>query len=191
MRNKVILMTGAVLVMAATMAQAIPITGQINMSGTAVLDNTLLGSATKATGFSAVTVGGGPTGSFVGTTGDTVGWTAFGWNPATTPVTPLWTFFDVGTGWTYSFDLANLSIASQNNSFLNLLGTGTLKISGGGYTDTAGYWSFTISNPGGGASANFHFTFANAQTAAVPDGGMSVVLLGLALAGMAGVRRLF
>jgi hypothetical protein len=173
-------------------AQAIGITGSIDMSGTATLDSTSLGSATAATGFSAVTVGGVPTGSFVGTLGDSVTWNPFGWNPPTTPVTPLWTFTDAGTGWTYTFDLGSVSVMSQSNTFLNLLGTGSLSITGAGspYTTTAGVWSFTISNPTGLPHANFAFTFANSQTS-VPDGGSAVALLGIALAGIEGARRAF
>jgi hypothetical protein len=167
---------------------AIPITGSIDMSGTATLNNIFLGSATEALSFQGVTVGGAPTGSFTGVTpGTSVTWNPFGWNPATTPVNPLWTF--VFGGNTYEFDLASVAIANQNNSFLNLLGTGTLKRTG--LDPTLGYWSFTISNPGGGAHANFQFTFANSQTAAVPDGGSSLMLLGAAFALMGFYVRRF
>src|SRR3954467_11937830 len=76
--------------------QAIMIDGSVDMSGTVNLNNTLLGSATAATSFGTVTVGGVPTGSFAGTFGDSVTWSPFGWNPATTPVS-LWTFTDAGT----------------------------------------------------------------------------------------------
>src|SRR5438552_11282248 len=132
-------------------AGAVPVTGSVDMSGTAFLDNTLLGSATKANSFSGVTVGGIPTGSFAGTVGDSVTWSPFGWNPATTPVNPLWTYNDIVTGFTYSFNLASVSIDSQSNTFLNLLGTGTLSITGPGSPfdvgGSAASWSFTISNP--------------------------------------------
>jgi len=116
--------------------QAIPITGSVDMSGTATLDNPLLGSATQATAFTGVTVGGTPTGSYVGTAGSIVTWNAFGWTPPSTPVGSLWSF--VSGGLTYSFHLSTVSVAGQSDSFLNLLGTGTLSISGGSYTDTQG-----------------------------------------------------
>jgi hypothetical protein len=169
--------------------QAIMINGSIDMSGTATLNNNLLGSATAATAFSAVTVGGTPTGAFSGTVGDSATWSAFSW-PSSTTVAPLWVFTDAGTGWTYSFNLDNVAVKSQDNEFLNLTGNGVLSIIGAGspYDSTTGAWSFTISNPGGGAHANFDFTFANSQTA-VPDGGATIALLGVGLLGLGALRR--
>jgi hypothetical protein len=171
-------------------AYAIPISGTVDMSGTVFLNNALLGSATAATTFSGVTVGGIPTGSFTGTAGDSVTWMPFAWNPASTPVNPLWTYTDGGTGYTYSFSLASLAVEEQTNKFLNLTGVGTLSITGAGspYDDTVGTWSFTISNSSGGAHSNFAFTFANSQTA-VPDGGNTIALMGLALIGLVACAR--
>ena len=81
---------------------------------------------------------------------------------------------------------------TQTNFFLNLLGTGTLFITGPGSpydaAGTSGAWSFTISNPTGTTHDTFAFTFANSQTA-VPDSGSALALLGIALAGIEGVRR--
>jgi hypothetical protein len=88
---------------------------------------------------------------------------------------------------TYEFDLNSVGVVTQNNTFLNLLGSGTLKATG--FTDTTGSWSFTISNPTGDPHATFAFTFANSQTAAVPDGGMTAMLLGGALSVLAFIRR--
>src|SRR5690349_17158532 len=94
--------------------QAIDITGSIDMGGTATLNSTLLGSASAATGFSAVTVGGTPTGAFAGTFGDSVTWSAFSW-PSSTTVAPLWVLTDATTGWTYSFNLNNVTVKSQDD----------------------------------------------------------------------------
>jgi VPDSG-CTERM motif len=69
---------------------------------------------------------------------------------------------------------------------LNITGTGPA------YDATAGFWTFTISNAGGGNHDNFAFTFANNQTTVipnVPDGGMTVVLLGAALSGLCLFRK--
>jgi hypothetical protein len=179
------LLTGILALGMVVAAHAVPITGSIDMSGTATLNSTFLGSATAATAFSGATVGGSPTGTFAGTFGASVTWSGFSW-PSNVLVAPLWTF--VSGANTYSFDLASVSISSQTNSFLNLMGSGTLHVTG--FDDTPGLWSFTISNPGGGAHPNFVFTFANSQTAAgVPDGGMTVALLGIAFVGLEGLRR--
>jgi hypothetical protein len=168
---------------------AVSITGNIQMSGTATLDNTALGSASAASGFTAVTVAGTPTGSFTGTGGDSVTWTGFNW-PSSTTVPLLWSFSDVGTGATYSFDLNNVHVVAQDNFFLNLRGEGVLRITGGttSYDDTTGSWSFTVTNDTGTTHDNFQFGFSNSQTA-VPDGGATIALLGVGLLGLGTLRR--
>jgi VPDSG-CTERM motif len=194
MKTKLSLMTAAValLVGMSQTLQAVPITGSIDMGGTATLNSVSLGSASAATSLSGVTVGGIPSGSFAGTGGTAVTWNPFSW-PSGVAVNPLWTFTSSasGTSRVYSFILNSVSVVSQSASFLNLQGNGILGITGTGpaYDNTAGFWSFTISNAGGGDHANFAFTFANNQTAAVPDGGMTVVLLGAALSGLCLFRK--
>lgn len=187
------LIAAVLLVGFASAVQAIPITGSVDMSGTVFLNDQTLGTATAATSFGSVTVGGIPTGAYTGTAGSSVTWSAFSWDATFVPVSPLWTFFNAGTGYTYTFALNSVGVVTQNNTFLNLLGAGTLSITGAGspYTPTAGVWSFTISNPTGGDHANFAFTFANSQTAAggVPDGGTTILLLGAALSGLGLIRR--
>ena len=166
-------------------AGAIPITGHVDMNGQVTLDSAL-GTATKATSFSLVSVVNTPDGAFTGTAGSTVSFNPFGWNPSTTPVTPLWSFSN-GTS-LYSFDLASLTVVGQSSSFLNLTGAGTLSISGGTYDPTPGNWSFTITSSTGGTSPNFAFGFVS-STSAVPDGGSTVALLGCALVAVGALRR--
>jgi hypothetical protein len=105
----------------------------------------------------------------------------------------LWSFTDATTGFTYTFDLISDTISSQSSFFLNLLGTGTLSITGAGstYSPTSGSWSFTVSNPTGGPHADFNFTFANSQTGvpSVPDGGATAMLLGVGLTSVALFRK--
>jgi hypothetical protein len=168
-------------------AMAVPITGSIDMAGTANLNNVALGSATAATSFTGVTVGGVPTGTYAPVpNGTSVAWTSLTWTPSTASA-PLWSFTYLGI--LYSFDLATVSVVSQSNTFLNLLGSGTLKATG--FDNTTGAWSFTISNPSGGTAANANFTFANSQQAIVPDGGSALILLGAALMGLVGIARKF
>jgi hypothetical protein len=170
--------------------QAIPISGGLHMVGGASLDSANLGSATKANSFTSVAaLAFTGTGSYGGLApADPVTFKPFGWNPSTAPVLALWKFTDPNTGFTYSFDLATVSVASQSDTFLNLQGTGTLWITGPGslYDPTFGNWTFTISNPSGASSASFGFDSA---VAAVPDGGTTVILLGAALSSLAMIRR--
>lgn len=180
MKSKFLMMAGAVAAMAlATSVQAVPIPSgsEIDMSGTVTLNSSDLNSATAATGFSSVTVGGTSSGIFAGLSGDSVSWNPFSWNPVSLPSPSLWTI----TGG-YSFELTSVSVYSQSSTFLNLTGNGTLTAPG--YDTTGGSWSFTVSNPTGTPHATLDFTFANSQVS-VPDGGMTAMMLGMALCGMA------
>ena len=189
MKNKWLMLASAVVLSAVTTVQAIPISGEVDMSGSVTLNNVNLASASAATAFSGVTVGTLPqnaTGSFAGTQGTAVTWKAFSWPGGS--ANPLWTF--TSGGLTYTFVLLTDSVAQQTANFLNLLGTGTLDITGGSssYTPTAAAWSFTISNAGGGPHEDFDFTFANSNTS-VPDGAATAMLLGTALSALALLRK--
>ena len=183
MKIKLTIITAALALFVGTSLQATPISGSIDMSGTVFLNNVNLGSATGASSFQNVTVGGIPTGTYAGTAGATVAWSGFTW-PSAVAVNPLWTFTALGK--TFTFILNNVSVINQSSQFLNLSGNGILKATGS--DNTAGSWSFTISNPTGSDHQNFAFTFANSQTA-VPDGYMTVMLLGAALTVLCLVRK--
>jgi hypothetical protein len=165
-------------------AQAVPITGMLNIAGTATFDSTHLGSANSVTSFNDVTVGGGNTGSFAGIAIGTPVMMAspYIFNPSTgTPA--LWS---VGG---FTFDLQTSHIELQNNSFLVISGAGTL-FGPAGFDATPGIWAFTTQNAGGRPHATFTFS-ANTSGAAVPDGGMTVALLGAGLLGLASFRAKF
>lgn len=180
----------AVGVMAIT-AQAIPITGTVRMSGDVTLDTQNLATADAATAFAAVTVVGSPTLAYSGTAGSSVTWKPFSWDPSSAPVNDLWSF--ISGLWTYTFDLASITTFSQNSSFLNMSGTGTVDITGPGspYTTTAANWTFQITDSSGATAGSFVFGFSDSNTAvpSVPDGGMTVAMLGLALSGLGLMRR--
>lgn len=186
---KKILMLVAAAVVSMTLVQnasAVAISGKVDMVGTLNLNTTSLATASTVTSFGPAAVIPTPNGAFIGTAGSAVTFTPFSWNPQSTPVIPLWSF--VSGGWTYTFDLNNISFVFQNASFVNLAGEGILNITGLGspYTPTQGKWTFTITSAG--SDPNFRFGFVS-STAAVPDGGMTVALLGLALVGVEGLRR--
>jgi hypothetical protein len=143
--------------------------------------------ATAFTGFSSVVVGGIPTGSFASVAlGTAVTMSTFGWSPATTPVTPLWSFTSGGS--LYSFDLLSVAVATQNSTFLNLTGTGTLKKGAPGALDpTTGVWSLSLSNPSG-SDTTLSFTFQESTTA-VPEGGSALSLLGISLVSLGVLRK--
>jgi VPDSG-CTERM motif len=101
-------------------------------------------------------------------------------DPFNLPITPLWSFTYLGV--TYSFDLLSGFIFDRGTDTLTLIGSGLLMISGGGYDPTAASWILTANQ----AAGTFSFSSSNG---AVPDGGMTVVMLGLALCGIGMIRR--
>lgn len=171
---------------------AVQISGTIEMGGTATLNNTL-SSATAIHAFNNVVVQGTPSGSFTGVSpGISALWNAFSWDPSSLPVT-LWTFAGGPSSWTYSFVLNDISFVAQSPTFLELSGQGILSITGAGssFTPTAGTWSFRIDQPGvpntsGQTLWDFRF---GSGTSAVPEGGMTAILLGAGMASLAFLRR--
>jgi VPDSG-CTERM motif len=99
-------------------------------------------------------------------------------DPFTVPVIPLWSFTYLGV--TYSFELLHGFIANRGPDTLTLQGAGILMITG--YDPTPGFWILTANQ----AAGTFSFSSSNS---AVPDGGMTVVMLGLALCGIGMIRR--
>src|SRR5882724_5040332 len=160
-------------------AQAVPINGGISLAGVYASNTGNLNTATAFTSFSAFTtsVSGNYTGIPFATS---VTMNPFSFNPFSSAVTPLWTFMSAGS--TYSFDLTLLSLTQQGNNTLTLNGTGTLHITN--FDPTPGTWVFTANQ----LSDTFSFSSSNGAVGA-PDSGSAVALLGIALAGIEGVRR--
>jgi hypothetical protein len=173
------------------------ISGSIQIGGTANL-NAALGTATEVLSVvssplnkaSKVVIG---SGAYAGTGGEYVTWgTPFGWTPQLLPPanTALWSFYDAGNGFTYSFFLTSDSVVTHNATTLQLSGTGDAWITGVGspYLETAGTWTFTITTtPAQENQAKF--TFGSGTTdVGVPDGGLTIALLGLALTGVGALR---
>lgn len=91
-------------------------------------------------------------------------------------VNPIWTFGGV------TFDLTQVTFIDEAGPGLILLGTGVIKA--GGYDDTLGAWSFSADS-----SNNANFSWSSTTSANVPDGGTSMSFLGLSLLGLAGVAK--
>ena len=163
-------------------AQATPITGDITFGGVVTFDSTSLSLATQVStwNLSIVTSDSGSFSSIpiLSNVTMTAPWI---FNPST-PTIPLW---QVGG---FTFDLTSSTIVTQTTTFLNITGVGT--ISAAGFTTTPGTWSFTVSNADGKKHSTFGFQ-SDTVGNAVPDGGATAALLGVAVAGVEVLRRKF
>ena len=158
-------------------AQATPITGMLNISGTAHY-NAPIATATQVTMFEDVITGGANTGSFAGIPAMvSVAMTSpYIFNPST-PTPALWSVAG------FTFDLLSSVIIFQSSHGILLEGEGI--ITGNGFDPTSGHWSFS-QQQGAGTTLTF-----SATTEAVPDGGMTMALLGAGLMGLAAFRVKF
>jgi VPDSG-CTERM motif len=163
-------------------AQAALMTGAITFAGTVSLDTSSAGTATMVTAWHGLATGGLPAvqshdGSFNGfvTNGDGVTFHS-PWSFNSGPLTNFWSVDG------FTFNLTISSITTQGGGAVTVDGTGT--ITGNMFDPTPGSWHFTTQDPA--AASQFSFS---AATGTVPDGGSAVALLGIALAGIEGARR--
>lgn len=183
MKNKWIL-SGVLTAFIAFNASAVPITGGISTTGGYTPNNTDL---TLATSFALSPIGvvTSVSGSFA-TVGILPFVTQVNWTPTltfdpATPVSPLW-FLSGGSG--ASFDLLSFfEVPGTVSDSLELRGTGLLHLNG--FDNTVGTWIATFNSAGG----TFSFSSSNAAVPGVPDGGLTVALLGGAFAGLGVLRR--
>jgi VPDSG-CTERM motif len=162
-------------------AQATPITGMLNIGGTATFDTTSLATAHSAT-FSDAIVLGGNSGDFASfAVGTPVVMASYTFDPSTI-TNGLWSV----NGFTFNLT-ASLVQLPRSATFLSITGTGTIT-GPPGFDPTPGIWAFTSQNAGGRPHSTFSFS---ANTEAVPDGGMTMALLGTGLMGLAAFRAKF
>ena len=162
-------------------ASAVQIDGNITIAGGATLDGPI-GSANSVTSWVAPEV--------ISRDGDFAGFVAVG--DAVTMTAP-WVF-DPSTAtadlWAvggFEFDLASSAIAFQSTTFLAIGGVGT--VSGNGFDATAGIWNFTTQTPHSGGVFSFSASTDTRPQDRIPDGGTTILLLGLSLAGLGLIRR--
>ena len=168
----------------ATTSQAAMLSGGVSLAGAFTTGTGALDDAIMFTNFSNVSVESG-SGSYAGVPVDTaVTQTPFTFNPfPVAGVTPLWTFSDAGTN--YSFNLLSVDTILQpaSGNFIVLEGTGILNATG--FDATASSWTFTGNN----AANTFSFSSSNNANANVPDSGATLSLLGAGLIGIIGFRK--
>jgi hypothetical protein len=170
-------------------AQAVPITGTIQLGGAVRFDTNSLNTASQVNiwfddnnnpGHS--TVQPGNTGTFAAIPAGTQVTMTQPWifNPST-PTPALWSVAG------FTFDLASSTIIVQNPFVLAIMGTGTVH-GPAGFDDTPMDWAFTTQSAGGATHLVFSFS-ANGTAQGVPDGGTTVMLLGATLGALGMARR--
>ena len=163
-------------------AQAVPITGMLNIAGQANFNTNSLLTASSAT-FTNPHVEGPNTGSFAGLVFPTpVVMASYTFDPSTM-TNGLWS---VGG---FTFNLLSSAVEQRTATFLSVSGTGIIT-GPPGFDPTPGVWAFTSQNAGGHPGMSFSFS-ANTEAGAVPDGGMTLALLGTGLMGLAAFRAKF
>lgn len=182
MKTKLAVISGMVAVMlAAASVEAVPITGSIALGGMANLNS----QDTSVTSWPFVYVV-ADSGSFGSISSYTlVNMTSSVWAFSPAPGKALSDAWNVG-GFTFNFLSDSVT---QSGNFLDITGTGT--ISAAGYATTTFNWTLAAETPASGGSAEFTFAATAGAPAGgtVPDGGLTVALLGLALGGVEGLRR--
>src|SRR5437764_15469294 len=163
-------------------AQATPITGMLNIGGTATFNTNSLATATSAT-FADVLVLGGNSGDFAGfAVGTPVVMASYTFDPSTI-TNGLWSVNG------FTFNLLTSTVTDRTATNLSVSGTGIIT-GPPGFDPTPGMWPFTSQNAGGRPHDTFSFS-ANTEGGAVPDGGMTLALLGAGLMGLAAFRAKF
>lgn len=176
-------------------ASALAITGQLVMDGTVNLNSTSIGSATEVASFGGdVYAGGASDGVFEDAGLDAALVSINGFSLNTSPfstVDPLWTVTSGSE--TFSFALTGLQILTQNDTFLDILGTGYIysETIGSQYSQTPGTFSLSISDSDGVGDGigQFRFGFQATTSATVPDGGATAGLLGIGALSLLAFRR--
>jgi hypothetical protein len=162
-------------------AQAVPINGSIGFTGTYTQNGGTFGNLTTATSFTINTVSVATTlGAFVGAGSPTFA-SPIAVNPANNllPNVQLWSVLVGST--TYRLLVTTETESLDTPAQLNLIGAGMIT-DGNSADNTYGAWQL-----GFGVSGS-SFTWQS-TSAAVPDGGATLMLLGLALSGVALLKK--
>jgi len=209
MKKYTVIMAGVVAIASTLLLQQAKanvnsVTGQIDFNGGGTLYQNTLGTGTMATslgtansidipgssGDAQTVEGASETGSYIGVPdGTAVTWKSpLSFALGSQRITQLWTF-TWGTT-VYSFDLSSITSWTAGAYSAALLGTGTLDITG--LTSSTGTFELSLTDASGGAGGSAQFTFAASNYGpppGVPDGGLTIALLGGALVGLQMLRR--
>jgi hypothetical protein len=181
--------TVAVMLTCAQSILAVPITGGIGFTGEVTYDTTSAGTATQVTSWVAPITVNSHSGSFSAVPlGSVATFASAVWNLDTISV--INNFWAVSG---FTFNLVSSSITAHGgtpgvNGFVVVSGTGIVTgPAGSGYDPTTLTWNFESSDAS--MSPGPHWSFTATAPVSVPDGGATVMLLGVALSGLALLKK--
>lgn len=184
---------GGALLLAVAQVHAVPISGNIGFTGQLTLNSSSPATATAVTSWINTAVNGDSgvfgSGIFSIALNTPVMMTPSTWNFTTT--TPIANFWSVGG---FTFELLSSFVLKQGatpgfNGFVDINGTGL--VSGNGYDPTIMSYNLTTSDPFAGSGPTT-WTFQASGTSTGPsvaDGSSTAMLMGLALTGLALIKR--
>jgi hypothetical protein len=170
--------------------QAATINGAIGFGGNVTWDTSSAATATEVTSFIGTQVlsDSGTFASFITPIAPAL-FTSSTWM-LNDPSTSIPNFWQAG-GFTFQLNSSSIIIQGGTpgvNGFVVVNGTGS--ISGNGFGPQVMSWSFTAQDPKSGVNPD-QWTFSASTNAQVPDGGATVMLLGIALSSLALLKRKF
>jgi hypothetical protein len=187
MKNMIKIAGVAAVALALTQSiQAIPVSGNIGFAGQVTLNSSSAGTASAVTGWVNPHVE-GDSGSFSGIADNTpVTFTGSTWNFTTvSAINPFWSVDGFTFVLTSSWILSQGGSAALDNGYVVVDGWGY--VTGNGYAQTEMFWTFSISDPQ--ANTQIPDWSFQASATSVPDGGATVMLLGIALSGVALLKK--
>jgi hypothetical protein len=159
---------------------AVPITGVIGFSGTAQLDGPTVDTSSEVLSWSGNNVTGIASGSFAGLSGSPVA-LASPWFFNSGVLNNFW----VVNGFT--FDLTSSHIYSSSSKSISVILTGTVVSTIAGLDPTSFIGDFTVQDPSASQNGNYFYT-ESISFGAVPDGGTTVLLMGISALALGAVK---
>ena len=167
--------------------QAVPITGVIGFSGSAVLDGSTAAGSSEVLSWGANIISLN-SGTFASLDPSSTVKFASPWFFNSASLNNFWVVKDTVNNVNYTFNLSSSSVFASSPSSITIYLAGTVISTALGLDPTAFTGNMTIQDPSVKGQVGYKYS-ESISFNAVPDGGTTVLLLGSALSGLALLRR--